>query len=755
MIGSKGVFSILPGWFFLSITLLLSTEFISQNQEVLRGRCVSESTQNPLTDVTVFVSGIESYTAQTDSNGNYELLVSAGNYQIMLEHPGFKSQVRENVIVSAGKHSVQNFDMSEYKVNLDPVTVKPEKDKDVELSLWNIQQYAAVFYDPARVVNSHAGVVNSDDQANQLTVRGTSPNYIQWKMEGVEVVNPNHLENAGTLNDRPALNGGGVSMISAQLLETSGFRMAPFSPLSGNVLSGIFDLRFRAGNEKKMERTVQASFLGTDICLEGPFSKKSKASYLVNFRYSTIGLLSKLGVNFGDEKTNYKDLSFVINYPFRNNTVKLFGMIGNSETLFQGKDDSLKVKMQKELQDINYNSLTSISGLSITTPLSNTFFVKTVVAYSSKEVTRNSAPSSNLWKNEIEEADKYNQQKLSGVCFLSKRIANHSRMKAGSYVNYFMTRINSLVNDVQKVGGTINESLVQPFLSFESSILRKVEFQFGLHGFYQDRIKYFALQPRAMVKYLLTDEQELSFNYGESAQLQPANLYVADAQNGELKPTRSQSFSLTHLLKFRSNTFKTELYYQLYDQVPINVSQGFSAFNYFNEAIVFELVSKGKGVVYGLDFTYEKYFKGFYMIPSFSIYNSAYTLGSTNLYNARFNTGYNAVLTCGKEFRLKDGRRYISIDLRGISRNGYMESASNEPSMRYTYSEQIPSYFRMDLRVSYRKNREKSTVIWALDIQNVSNNQNVAYHYFDRFTQNTETRYQLGLIPVLSYKIYF
>lgn len=727
----------------------------AQNLQILRGRCINEVTHQPISDVFVFVSGIKSYKVTTDTIGYYEITVEPGKYQMMVEHPGFKSQIRENVTVASGKQEIQNFELNEFKIELSTVTVKPEKSKDVELTLWNLQQYAAVFYDPARVINYHSGVVNSDDQANHLTVRGTSPNYIQWKIEGVEVVNPNHLENAGTLNDRPALNGGGVSMISAQLLETSGFRFAPFSPHSGNALSGIFDLKLRAGNEKKMERTIQASFLGTDICLEGSFSKKSKASYLVNFRYSTIGLLSKLGIDFGDEKTNYKDLSFMIAYPFRNNTIKLFGIVGNSETLFRGKDDSSKIEIQKELYDINYNSFTSITGLNVTTSLSNTLFVKAVVAYSTKEVKRSSSPSSDLWANEVTEIDNYRQQKISGICYLSKRLANHSRMKAGTTGNYFITEINSLSNNVHLINGKIDEPLLQPFISFESSILKNLEFHIGLHGFYQQRINYFVLQSRAMVKYLLTDDQDITLNYGESAQLQPGNLYLATERNRNLRPTTSQCISLSYHLKFRANTFKTEIYYQLYDKIPVNVSRFFSAFNYFNESINFELESKGKGEVYGVDFSFEKYFKGFYIIPSLSIYNSSYSFGSNAFYTGRFNTNYNGVITGGKEFRLKDGRKYISADLRTFSRNGYLEPGKNEFNNQYFYVSRLPSYFRIDLRVSYRKNRDRSTVIWALDVQNASNNKNVAYHYFDEFTKKTETRYQLGLIPVLSYKILF
>ena len=71
------------------------------------------------------------------------------------------------------------------------------------------------------------------------------------------------------------------------------------------------------------------------------------------------------------------------------------------------------------------------------------------------------------------------------------------------------------------------------------------------------------------------------------------------------------------------------------------------------------------------------------------------------------------------------------------------------------FTQQNPNYFRTDLRVSIKKNRTKSTSIWSLDFQNVSNNKNVGGNYYDAETQTVKTWYQAPLIPVLSYKIEF
>ena len=45
--------------------------------------------------------------------------------------------------------------------------------------------------------------------------------------------------------------------------------------------------------------------------------------------------------------------------------------------------------------------------------------------------------------------------------------------------------------------------------------------------------------------------------------------------------------------------------------------------------------------------------------------------------------------------------------------------------------------------------------MWSLDLQNVTNAQNPAFRYFDSRKGEVITKYQLGIIPNLSYRIEF
>lgn len=120
--------------------------------------------------------------------------------------------------------------------------------------------------DPARMSTSYAGVVSTDDGNNAITIRGNSPNGLLWRMEGVEIPNPNHFSNVGT-------SGGGISILSSQVLTNSDFMTGAFPAEYGNALSGVFDLKLRRGNNQKSEQTIQVGFLGTDLALEGPFKR--------------------------------------------------------------------------------------------------------------------------------------------------------------------------------------------------------------------------------------------------------------------------------------------------------------------------------------------------------------------------------------------------------------------------------------------------------------------------------------------------
>lgn len=211
-------------------------------------------------------------------------------------------------------------------------------------------RYAGGMDDPARLLSSFAGISPSMGN-NGISVHGNAPSLLQWRMEGVEIPNPNHFADIATLG------GGILSSLSSNVLGNSNFYSSAFPAEYNNAISGVFDMKMRNGNNRNYEQTFQLGLLGLDFASEGPFSIKSNASYLFNYRYSTMGLMHKL--SGGDQKNqllDYQDLNVKLNFPTQKSGVfsiwgtgltDRFNTKKQDESVWKYSDDGKHSKMQQ------------------------------------------------------------------------------------------------------------------------------------------------------------------------------------------------------------------------------------------------------------------------------------------------------------------------------------------------------------------------------------------------------------------------
>jgi hypothetical protein len=737
------------GMLFWLLALTFQLHSFAATQHV-RGTVRSQVSARPLGGCLVQLRGARQYETLTDSAGRYDLLVETGKYQVIVFKQGFTLLRAGEVQVLSAKQYVVDAQLQESNHQVDTVEVNYDNAQGaIAIEIWDTQRLPASFYDPARAATAWAGLVNTDDQANNISVYGASPNFIQWRLEGVEIVNPNHLENSGTLNDRPSTTGGGVCLLSAQLLQGSSFHYPPFKTGMGNALGGIFDMKFRTGNNERSERTAQVGLLGTDISFEGPFSKQKPASYLVNYRYSTVGLLTQLGVDFGEERINYQDLSLLANIPTRRGQLRFFGAGGISTNDYAGQKDTALVEMQKQLQDIRYRSATGIGGVSYLFSVGNNAYVKMVAAYSAKQVTRASDVLVS-WPGIVSSDESYRQDKLSAVAFVSRRFASRVVLKGGSQVNYFTNESRLLAPFLQEK--RISDPVLQPFASAEQLVFGRAELAAGLHVYVQPRLSFVDLQPRAELKYRFSEAHRLVLFAGRSAQLHNPLLYLQPIGGERLTPAITNAAALSYHARLGRFAVAPRVFYQYYTNLAANDSFYFSSFNYLNEQVAFSLSNSGKARAYGIEVTSQASVNGWYLQASAAAFNSEYCTRAEVYRESRFNAKINTALNLGREMKLRDERRTLGVYLKYMWRDGFLESLPESP---YLYSERLPAYYRIDARLSLQTDKTKITSLLALDIQNLTNRKNVAYHYDDVFTGQREIRYQLGIVPVISYKIFF
>ncbi|MBE2187866.1 MAG: carboxypeptidase-like regulatory domain-containing protein, partial [Candidatus Kapabacteria bacterium] len=355
-----------------------------QATQNIRGKVVDIASNAPLAFVNVALINTK-FGSRTDSLGNFTIEnVPVGRYTIRLTMLGYETYVMKEVQVTSGKELFLNFSMKENVYSTSEIVVKPKISKETAinssatvsakmLSVEEAQRYAGGFDDPARLVSSFAGV-SSNVSNNALVVRGNNSQSLQWKLEGVEIPNPNHFADLGSFG------GGGLTALSSQLLANSDFFSGAMPAEYNNALSGVFDIFMRTGNNEKVEHTFQVGLLGIDFASEGPFSKSNSSSYLFNYRYSTLSLLEPiLPENAGG--TSYQDLSFKLNFITKNNgtfTLWGIGLIDGSGA--EAKKDSAEWIYEVDRENQDAKQYMGAFGISHTYFLNNSQYLKSTLA---------------------------------------------------------------------------------------------------------------------------------------------------------------------------------------------------------------------------------------------------------------------------------------------------------------------------------------------------------------------------------------
>jgi len=788
----------------IAASLFFLSPFIAKGQntaltQTIKGTVKDKSVKTPLIGATIQLltaegapsaEGNKTFGAIADLDGQFRIQnVPVGKIALKVTYLGYKDAFINNVTVNSGKEVELNIELEEDIIRAKEVVVTAKMQKEKALnelavvsarsfSVEETKQFAAAINDPARMAASFAGVVTQNDGNNTIVIRGNAPNGLLWRMEGVDIPSPNHFTAVGT-------SGGGVSILSSQLLSNSDFMTGAFAAEYGNALSGVFDLKLRKGNQDKREYTFQAGVLGLDAAMEGPIRLgQQKGSFLVNYRYSTLSLISKMGVNLGDATTTFQDVSF-------NNWISagklgsfsIFGMGGLSNQDQTGKSDSLLWKENiNNRYPATFLAHTGVLGLTHSKAWDRTF-LKTVVLASTTEngfqmdeLQQDYAPLKQYDQRHI-------QSKYTVSTVLSHKINARHFLRTGAYAS--VLKYDFSQSDFnwdehvmeQKVKSSGSTGTVDAFAQWQYRASEKWTLNTGMHGLLFLLNESYSIEPRASVKYAISARNSLSLGYGLHSQMQPLGIYFARNSDELVSPNRDLDMTKAHHLVLSFDQLlpgnmhlKTEAYYQSLYDVPVSQLES-NSFSMLNAQQGFEtqaLENKGIGRNYGLELTLEKFMtRGLYFLLSSSLYESKYQ-GSDGVWrNTRFNANIANSFTGGKEWAWnKRGKnRSVGFNLKLIQMGGLRESPVDlEATLKngntvydetHAFENQMPAYFRLDVGFRLTRNYAHLTTTLGLDIQNVSNRENVSGRYFDPNEQKVVTSYQAPLIPILFYRVEF
>ena len=379
--------------FILNISLLLiglmpSLSFSQDITSTIRGTCKDIESGAPLemARVVIYQDSTPLNGAMTDSMGNFRIEnVPVGRYNIVATYIQYNPAAMTNVIVNSGKETVLTIEMQESIMDVVEITATERGAalndmatvSTKQFTIEEAERYAGSRGDPARMAANFAGISGTDDTRNDLVIRGNSPLGVVYRLEGVNIPNPNHFAVTGSA-------GGPVGMLNNKVLANSDFMSGAFPAEFGNGIAGAFDLNMRSGNDERHEYTFQVGNFGAELTGEGPLSKDSHASYLVNYRYATLGFFQQVGIDIGTEAVpEYMDGSFKLNFPgAKGNTFSLFGLGGWSSIDFIDSDnlnEEGRDLYATDEQDETFRSSMGVVGASYLHPLSDKSYLKFIL----------------------------------------------------------------------------------------------------------------------------------------------------------------------------------------------------------------------------------------------------------------------------------------------------------------------------------------------------------------------------------------
>ncbi len=779
-----------------SLILLLTANgvFAQEFAQTIKGRIIDQQSKSPLIGVNIIVLDSKPILgSSTDAEGFFKIPnVALGRNILKISYMGYKEQVIPNVLVTSGKEVILNLEMEEQITNIQEVTVTAIAQRNnidrglvtvsgKSFDIEDTRRFAGSRNDPARMVAGFAGVTSNNDSRNDIIIRGNSPSGVLWKLEGVDIPNPNHFGSLGS-------TGGPVSMLNNNQLGKSTFLTGAFPAMYGNATAGVFDLQMRNGNNEKHEFMGQMGFNGVELGAEGPFSKNSKASYLINYRYSILDLIKKFGINFGTGAAVpvYQDLSVKINIPTeRLGTFSIFGLGGKSKIKFS--DEQKENFYIGEGESIDYQTSMGLIGLS------NTYFFTPKT--SGKATISWSGSSENIIKDDVlkdknglvtirpDYRNNSFQNRLAFSYVLNKKLNAKNSFVAGFTYNQFkLNYIDSTRTEGSKFiilrNFKGNAGFVQGYGNWQTRPSDKLTINAGIY--YQQLLlnNSFAIEPRAGLRYNLSENQSVSFGIGRNSQLQVLQLYFNNkAENGSYSET-NRNLDMTHsdqiVLGYERNLgaktrLKLETYYQSLSNIPVDKKlSNYSVLNIgadFGTNDKTDLQNTGTGRNYGAEMTLERTFSdGYYYLATVSVFDSKYKGSNGIEHNTAFNGNYTINLLAGKEFKVTKkmvlsfdtkitsagGKRYTPIDFEA-SKKAQRVILFNDRA----YESQYKDYFRVDFKITLRRNGKNVMQEWFVDLQNVSNVQNIFEQTYKPATDKLTQTNQLGFFPNINYRIQF
>lgn len=751
--------------FFLCIPELI---FASGSEGKIEGKVYDSKTKQPVAGALVEIMYSDIKT-ETDNEGSFSLSgIQSGIYGLRVSAPYYKTAYRTDILINAAQSAKIEIEMTISQYELDEVAVTGQKlfdkkeDFAVSINSLNqeeIRRAPGAAEDLFRMIQSLPGVTTASDSRNDLIVRGGSPFENLVLIDGIEIPNVNHFGTQGA-------SGGPIGMINVDFLESVNFSAGGYPAKYGNKLSSITDVRYRSGDKNNYAGKFDLGVAGAGFVFEGPI-QSGKSSFLLSARKSYLDLiLSSTGLTAVPNYSNYNlKATYEINENHKLNFIFLSGI---DDIVFNNFDneDSPQIENQK------YTGFQVVSGISHRWLFSDNIFIESSVSGSTynKQISADSI-GTRIFLNESVDRE------LGVKTDISVRISKKDNIDFGGSVHFINNKnkffVKSGINSFGRYSpgvnydGTATATRTELYASYTRNLTEDLKFTGGVR---YDNLSLLntkpVISPKLSASWQPLGNLTFNFAYGIYYQAPALTWLLTEQRNRDLNYIKADHL-IAGIEYYPEEDIRISL--EFFDKKysdyagSVNnpqISYANNGADYYTYGLEL-LQSNSSGSARGLDlFIQKKFTKNFYGMLNYSYSVIKFTPSDGIERNGSFDYGSVFTLIAGYKFsesldmsikyRYMGGRPQTPFDVQ-------QSNMYNQGIFDYTQynAERGKEYQRLDLRLDYKVDFGKTSIITFIDFQNLINTPNVEQLFWDQKKNKQAEILQWRFLPAGGIKVLF
>lgn len=657
--------------------------------------------------------------------------------------------------------------------NLKEVVITSQKDavqtrtqmSTIDLPISTIKALPAFLgeADIMKAIQLLPGVQGGSEGSSGLYVRGGSPDQNLILLDGVPVYNASHLF-------------GFFSVFNTDAVKSVEVIKGGFPARYGGRLSSVIDINMKDGDKNKIHGEGGIGIIASRLTLEGPI-QKGKSSFMISGRRTYVDVIGGPIINTKTSKTGYffYDLNGKLNFELgAKDHIYVSGYFGKDKFYNNEKDEDGGIESFTSKNSLEWGNITAVARWNH--EFSHKLFGNLTTYYSQykffiSSLEKTSEPGLNQsflnkYSSGInDKAAKYDFDYLPG--------ANHFIRAGVSVVAHEYTpgaltsKFNAAGYNVDTTVGNANikANEMDAYIEDDIRVSARMKMNLGVHatGFNVRDKFYQAIQPRASLRYLLSDALSLKASYVQMNQFihlltnssigLPTDLWVPATDKVPAQHSQQGAIGLayTHNAGFE---ISVEGYYKTMQNV-IEYKEGAS---FLNSTTDWEdKIEIGKGRSYGGELFIQKKKGRFTGMLGYTLSWTSRQFNNLNngewfpyRYDRRHDIKIAGVYELTKHIEVSAEWVYGTGNAITLPIGVYTGPNGNEIDI---YSSRngfrMPAYHRGDVSIKFMKEKKRHERAWIFSAYNVYNRKNAFYIYTDQNTQGYTVFKQVSLFPII------